>query len=218
MKLLKTTAVLLTLVFLNSCASAYKPVQPDALSYNSVHRENGITMEYQYDLLRKKYAKKEEKRDVRLVAVKIQNNTGTDIMFERDFTLTYENGKEPILMPRDRVFSSLKQQPATHLFYLLLTPITFQTTTTNSYGIQETSSSFPVGLIVGPALAGGNLIAASSANKKFKGQLEAYDLRGKVIPNGETVYGLIGIRADNYDALRIKIMQRNIVLQDPDKI
>jgi hypothetical protein len=34
-------------------------------------------------------------------------------------------------------------------------------------------------LIVGPGLAGGNMIAASSANKNFKNELMQFDLNGK---------------------------------------
>lgn len=207
MKFLRVTSFILTMLFLNSCASGYRKIEPSQVEYNSVHNEQGISMQYKYDLLRKKYSKKEQKKDVRLVAVKMTNNTGGDITFGRDFTLSYENGTEPVLMDRDKVFSSLKQHPASYLFYLLLTPAVFQTSTTNSYGVQETSSSFPIGLIVGPGLAGGNLIAAASANKKFKNELIEYDLQGKSIKNGETIYGLIGIRADNYDALKIKFLE-----------
>lgn len=204
MKFLKTAALLSLLIFLNSCASGYKTIGPSELAYNSVAKEEGLSMEYKYDLLRKKYAKKEKKKDVRLVAVKITNNTSKNLTFGEDFFLSYENGGQVLIMPTDKVFSSLKQHPATHLFYLLLSPLTLYTSNTNSYGYSETSSSFPIGLIIGPGLAAGNLIAASSANKKFKKELQEHQLQGKVIPKGETVYGLIGIRADNYDALELR--------------
>jgi hypothetical protein len=36
-------------------------------------------------------------------------------------------------------------------------------------------------LIVGSGLAGGNMIAASSANKNFKNELIQFDLNGKTI-------------------------------------
>jgi hypothetical protein len=78
-------------------------------------------------------------------------------------------------------------------------------TETNSYGYTETSSSFPIGLILGPGLAGGNMIAASSANKKFNTDLNDYDLNGKTIKKGETSYGLIGINSTNFDSIKIKM-------------
>lgn len=206
MKTFKITILLLSLILLNSCASGYRPIQPEQLPYNSQHQESGITLEYKYDLLRKKYAKKEEKKDVRLVAVKIENNSGRDLIFNKDFTITYDSGKAPVLLDRESLFSKLRQKPATHLFYLLLLPVNFQTTTTNDYGMQETTSSVPVGLILGPGLAAGNLIAASTANSKFKDDLATYDLSGQTIKNGETAYGLLGLRSDNYDALKINIL------------
>lgn len=207
MKIFKFAVLLLLPIFFNSCASGYRALGPSELNYNSEHMEQNLTVEYKYDLLRKKYAKKERKKDVRLVAIKVSNNTNRDLVFGEDFFLSYKNGGQVIVMSRKEIFSSLKQQPASHLAYLLLAPVSFNTYTTNSYGINETSSSFPIGLILGPGIAAGNIIAASSANKKFKNDLEEYDLQGKVIPKGKTVYGLIGIKSNNYDALEVHLEQ-----------
>lgn len=215
MRILKlTTLLLLFALFLNSCASRYQTIEPEQLMYNSINKEGEVSVEYKYDLLRKKYSKKEEKKDVRLVAVKITNNGDRDLVFGDDVRLSYANDNAISLLERDKLFSSLKQKPATHLFYLLLAPITLSTTTTNSQGITQTSSAFPAGLIVGPTLAGANLITAASANKKFKNDLMEYDMRGKVIPKGATVYGLVGIRADNYDALKIQISKPEKVTKE----
>ena len=76
--------------------------------------------------------------------------------------------------------------------------------TTNSNGQQQTSSSTPLGLVIGPGLAGGNIIAASSANKNFQNDLLENDIIGKVIKKGETVYGIIGIQSNNYDSIKVK--------------
>ena len=114
-------------------------------------------------------------------------------------------------MDNDQVFSNLKQHPATHLFYLLLTPLTVGSTKTNEYGAQEATSMFPIGVILGPALAGGNLYAASSANKKFKENLLENNLNGTVIKAGETKSGLVGIRSDSYHGLRLKFVSNPIV-------
>lgn len=214
MKILKLTTVLLGLLFLNSCASRYISIQPEQLMYNSINKEGDVSLEYKYDLLHKKYSKKEEKKEVRLVAVKITNNSDRDLVFGEDLRLTYANNNAISLLEREKVFSSLRQKPATHLFYLLLTPLTFSTTTTNSQGFSQTSSSFPAGLILGPTLAGANLFTASGANKKFKNDLLEYDMRGKLIPRGATVYGLVGIRADNYDALKVQLSTQQQVKKE----
>jgi hypothetical protein len=206
MRILKITLLFLSIISLTSCASGYKKIAPKAINYLSNNIDNGVKLEYKYDLLHKKYAKKEEKKGIKLVAVKITNESDKDIMFGKDTKLTFENGKEVFVMENDKVFKTLKQSPASYLFYLLLSPINFYTTkTTYNNGYQQSSSSsFPVGLILGPGIAGGNMLAASSANANFKSELMVYNINGTVIKVGETKYGLIGIKSDSFDALNIK--------------
>ena len=208
MRIFTLALLLLSIFSLTSCASGYKGIQPKTLNYLSNNEDSGIKMEYKYDLLNKKYEKKETKKGVKLVAVKITNQSETDVMFGRDIKLTYENGTEVMVMENDKVFKTLKQSPASYLFYLLLSPMNFYTsTTTSNGGYDETSSSssFPIGLILGPGLAGANMIAASSANSDFKSDLMVYNINGTVIKAGETKYGLIGIRSTSFDALKIKL-------------
>lgn len=215
MKTFKIAVLLLIPIIFGSCASGYRAIGPSELSFNSQHEVQDVSLEYKYDLLKKKYAKKEKKKDVRLVAVKITNNSNRDVVFGEDFFLSYKNGGQVLLMPTDDVFKSLKQHPTSYLAYLLLSPISIATTKTNSYGVTETSNPFPIGLILGPGIAAGNLIAASSANKKFRKDLREFDLHRKTIPKGKTVYGLIGIRANNYDALELRFDTPDVTPQ-PD--
>lgn len=201
MKIFRIALLVITLSAFASCASGYKRINPAGINYISTNVTEGVTLEYKYDLLDKKYEKKELKKGVKLVAVKITNNSDRDIMFGRDALLTYENGTELFVMENDRVFKTLKQKPATYLFYLLLTPLNLYTTDANG---QQTSST-PIGLILGPGLAGGNLIAASSANKKFKTEMLDYNINGTLIKKGETKYGLIGIKAESFESLKLEI-------------
>lgn len=205
MKLTKIIFLLSIPFLLNSCASRYKTIQPTTLNYISNNTLNGVTLEYKYDLLDKKYAKKETKKGIRLVAVKVKNNTEKDLVFGKDIKLNSENGNELYLLENERTFKSLKQSPTSYLFYLLLSPIQFFTTKTNSYGMTEQTSSTPIGLIIGPGLALGHMIVASNANKKFKTELNDYNINGKMIKKGETAFGLISFQSDNYDAIKIKV-------------
>lgn len=205
MRSIKITLILISIISLTSCASGYKMIEPTSINYVSTTESKGVKLEYKYDLLDKKYAKKEIKKGVKLVAVKITNGSDKDLMFGREIKLTYGNGTEIIAMENNKVFKTLKQKPATYLFYLLLTPLNAYTTSSNG-----SSSSFPVGLIVGPGLAGGNMIAAGSANKKFKTELLEYNINGTLIKKGETKYGLVGIRSDSFEALKIKVEQHEI--------
>jgi hypothetical protein len=202
MKLSKIGFLLAIIIILNSCASGYKIIDPNKLNYNSIDKKNGISLEYKYDLLNKKYAKKETKRGVKVVAIKITNNSDNDIVFGKDFKLAYENDSELIIMDNERVFTSLKQNSATYLLYLLLTPMTLNKTTTTGNRIE--TSSTPIGYVIGPGLALGNMIAAGSANTKFKNELLDFNLNGVTIKKGETKSGLIGIKSDSYDAIKIK--------------
>ena len=203
-KFFKISVLTLSVLFLNSCASGYKKIQPKTINFASRSENNSIVLEYKYDLLEKKYKKKELNNGLKLIAVKVTNNTSNDLVFGKDIRLTYENGNELNLLETNVVYKAIKQSPASYLWYLLLTPMQFQTTTTNSFGQQTSSSSTPIGLVIGPGLAGGNMIAASSANKNFQNDLTENDILGKVIKTGETVYGIVGIRSDNYDTIKVK--------------
>lgn len=206
MKIIRIALLFITLSAFASCASGYKKIEPRSINYISTSVTDRVTLEYKYDLLDKKYEKKELKKGVKLVAVKITNNSESDIMFGRDAVLTYENGNEIFVFENDKVFKTLKQKPATYLFYLLLTPLNLYTTGANG---QQTSST-PIGLVLGPGLAGGNLIAASSANKKFKRELLDYNINGTLIKKGETIYGLIGIEAESFESLRLEIKTHQV--------
>jgi hypothetical protein len=204
MKLSNLLLASASLLLLNSCASGYKNIEPKTLSYNSTNATNGVSLSYKYDLLDKKYKKKESKNDLKLVAVKITNTTDKDLVFGTDIKITTENGSEIFLLENDVVFKTIKQSPASYLWYLLLAPVKLYTTKQNSYGQLEQTSSTPIGLILGPGIAAGNMIAASSANAKFKNDLLNYNIVGQTIKKGETAYGMIGIKSNSYDSLKLK--------------
>lgn len=201
MRIIKIALLFVVIASLTSCASGYKMIEPEKINYVSTNVNDNVKLEYKYDLLDKKYAKKEVKKGVKLVAIKITNDSEKDIMFGRDAKLTYENGTEIYVMENTQVFKTLKQSPASYLWYLLLTPVNLYTTGSNG----EQTSSTPIGLIVGPGLAGGNMIAAGTANKKFKTEMLEYNINGTLIKKGETKYGLIGIKSDSFDSLKLKI-------------
>jgi len=200
MKIIKITILFIAISTLTNCASGYKMIEPKSINYVSTNETDNVKLEYKYELLDKKYAKKELKEGVKLVAIKITNNSEKDLMFGRDAKLTYENGTEIFVMENEKVFTSLKQSVASYLWYLLLTPINLYTAENG----QQTSST-PIGLVVGPGLAGGNMIAAGSANKKFKTEMLEYNINGTLIKKGETKYGLIGIKEDSFDSLKLKV-------------
>lgn len=192
--------LLLIIFFLGSCASGYQMINPPALNYLSNSTDKSVTLDYKYNLLPKKYAKKETKNNIRLVAVKITNNSGRDLIFAKDIKLTYGNGSEVVLIENEQVFKTLKQQTATYLLYLLLTPVSFNTTSNG-----QQTSSVPIGYGLGPGLTAINMITAGTANQKFKEELLNYNINGTTIKNGTTVYGLVGINSANFEGIKIKV-------------
>lgn len=205
MKLNKIALYITIVLFCTSCASGYKTINPQTINYLSTSEDDGVKLEYKYELLSKKYKKKELARGVRLIAVKITNNSNRDLVFGKDIKLNYDNGSEIYVMDNDKVFTSVKQRSATYLWYLLLTPMVFQTTETTTNGFTTETNSVPIGLVIGPGLTAGNMIAASSANKKLQSDLTTYNLNGLTIKSGETAAGLIGIRSDDYNSIKIKV-------------
>ncbi len=203
MKILKLVILLAFTIALTSCASRYKTINPKAINYISNNSDNGVSIQYKYDLLRKKYAKKEVKKGIKVISIKVTNSTENDLVFGKDIKLFYENENELVLMNKDEIFKNLKQKPATYLLYLLLTPVKLYKT---SYtGEQEVI--FPIGYVLGPGIAAANMITSSSSNNKFKTELLDYDITGTTIKKGETVYGLIGVRSDSFNAIKVKLNQ-----------
>lgn len=207
LKLIKSCVITLSAIAISSCASGYKNINPANVNYVSKNIDNNILFEYKHDLLEKKYRKNENKNKVKLIAVKITNNTAREIVFGHDVKLTFENGNEVIPIERDILFKRLKQSPASYLFYLLLAPVQIYETSSDSRGNYEQKAIFPIGLVAGTGLAGGNMIAASSANKKLKTELLQNDIMGRVILPGETIHGLVGLYSETYDAIKLKVKQ-----------
>lgn len=202
----KLTSFLLLFSFgllLSNCASGYQSINPKIISYASKNNSNEIILEYKYDLLQKKYKKKERKNDMRLIAVKLTNLSDRDLVCGKDLKFMYENGKPITPLETKAIFNETKQISGLYLLYLLLTPLQF-TVSTNANGVQD-NNSFPIGFFVGPGLAAGNMITANSSNRRYKKDLTDHNLLGKTIPKGETVYGLIGINSSNYDAITFKV-------------
>ena len=200
MKTQRIVLLLSSIFFLGSCASNYNVINPTTLNYLSKSSDKSVSLDYKYNLLSGKYAKKETQNNIRLLAVKITNNSGRDLVFGKDIKLIYGNGSEVTIVDNDRVFSQLKQQSGYYIFYLLLTPLKL---TTTSNGNQ--TSSIPLGYAVGPGIAGGNMLVAGSANSKFKEELLKYQVMGTTIKNGTTVYGLVGTNSSSFESIKIKV-------------
>lgn len=193
--------IALLLVF-TSCAASYKSINPESVRYNSSPESDGISLSYQADVLgsagNKKLAKKEDKFDVRVVAIKVTNNTGKHLNFSEDIDLLVGQRVVKSLHPKE-VTSKVKQSTPSYLLYLLLTPL--KLTVAN----EEEISNYNIGYAVGPGLTAINMGIAAGANKNLTEELTSYDLYNRVIPSGETVYGLIGLSNYNFGNISLRL-------------
>ena len=62
MRIIKITLLFIVIFTLTNCASSYKMIEPKFINYASTHKTDNVKLEYKYDLLDKKYAKKELKK------------------------------------------------------------------------------------------------------------------------------------------------------------
>jgi hypothetical protein len=205
MKIFRIIALLSIVLSLTCCDSAYHEINPVSLNYRSGNSADSVALQYKYDVLSGKYARNESRQGIKIVALKITNKTDRDLVFGRDLVLVYENGFPVNVSRAGDGFKILKQHPATYLWYLLLTPLNIYTTEYDSRGFEEYTNSFPIGLIAGPALSIGNMVAAGTANRKFKSELGRNELMGATIEKGETTTGLITINNPSYDALELQL-------------
>ncbi|WP_196888344.1 hypothetical protein [Aureivirga sp. CE67] len=205
MKLIKSTILVLAAsILFTSCASKYELIKPKTLNYSNVSIDKGVSVSYKYNLLDKRYAKKEEKKGVKIVAIEIKNNSGKDLVLGKNFELEYSNGKKLYTINNMEAYKMVKQSTAIYSLYFLLSFLKFEVTKTTPNEIKK--DSYPVGLIVGPGIAVGNMVASSNANGKFEKEMMEYDLTNAVIKKGETKYGLISVISDDYQEIVGKII------------
>ncbi|WP_017731833.1 hypothetical protein [Nafulsella turpanensis] len=190
-------------LFSTGCASSYHSTHPPSNYFNSTENTDELAFSYRYDVLRekgnKKYAKKEDKKGLRVVAVKITNNTERPLFFPEDFEITSGHQSVYLLEP-DYIHSKLKQGVPIYLLYLLLTPMKLYTS--NNTGDVTTTE---IGYVLGPGITALNMGMAANANNKFKRELLEYNLANQVIEVGETVYGIIGFQSIGYAPLKLKL-------------
>ncbi|MEM0992348.1 MAG: hypothetical protein AAGI49_04885, partial [Bacteroidota bacterium] len=65
-------------ILVASCATSYRKIEPNTVKYTAANEDQNIQFGYRYDLLQtkgnKRYANKESKRGIQVVAVEITNN------------------------------------------------------------------------------------------------------------------------------------------------
>jgi hypothetical protein len=194
----------LALMLLSSCAASFTSLNPKSFYYSNTTITDSVKLSYKYNVLtergNKKYAKKELKMGVKITAIKIVNNGNETLKYGENFKFV-SGDKDVIPLDPLTTFQKVKQKTTSHLWYLLMLPLQLNIVTPTS------KDSYPIGLVVGPGLAIGNLLYASSSNSKFKEELLQYDVLGKDIKPGETGTFLLSFQNVEFGPLGIKMMK-----------
>jgi hypothetical protein len=210
--------VLCIAVLLSGCAGSYRTINPESLPYQQQqsNTDAAVQVGYHYNILtelgNKKFARKEKKKNLNLVAVKITNNTDRTLIFGKDIFLRSE-GQLVSPVSYMRTFRTLKHKTPLFLLYLPLIHLNVTTVEQTHSGYKQ--RFYPVGLIVGPILSFGNMLKAHSNNKKFLKELKAHKLQDKEIQPGETVYGLIGVQKSTFAPIEVEMrVKGDKIVQD----
>lgn len=198
------------LLMFSGCASTYKPIVPKRVNYAAHELSEGLSFSYRYDVLsesgNKKYAKREKKNSIKLVAVRLTNNSGSVINVSRDVSF-FVGDSEIIPCSPDIVKNELKQGVAVYLLYLLLTPMNLYTYSNESsyYGNTTETKTYRIGLILGPGISIGNMAVAGTAIGLFGEELNSNYIMNQNIQPGETVYGFVGFKNIGYNPIKVEL-------------
>jgi hypothetical protein len=196
---IRVVSFILMASILLSCAGSYKVINPQSLTYGSKSEADGISYSYQHNVLantgNKKYAKRELKRPVKLLAVEFTNSTDHEINFRSDVKIFM--GDRQVLPMEPSVIHQQLRQPAGLYMLWSLVWLTISKCENEDCSV----TPIPIGLLIGI----GNTSAASTANKKFLAELNATNILDRKIAPGETVKGLIGITSDTSGSISLKL-------------
>lgn len=193
MKKISNLVLLLIVLLFSNCASYYRVVNPDKINFppasNTVER---IDLTYRYDVLKdagnKKYVNSEHNKNVRIIAVKLTNNTDTTINISNDITFFCGSTKVRLLSPLE---TKTKIQQSWYAYGLYVVPCLI--------------TLAPLDIIVFGGIGVGNMIVAGNANKKLLSELIMYDITNKELKKGESTVGLIGIETTYSDPITVKL-------------
>jgi len=206
MSKIKYLSVVIILFMVSSCAMYYRPIAPERLNYNIRDKYDDIEISYRYDVLKergnKKMAKKELNGDVKIIALKITNNSDSVIKIGED--AEFYSGITPIYpLDPNVIKNNVKQSVFGYSFYFLgvLGGTTFSVN-------GNVVSQFPYNKILFSAIAIGNMLVANKANNDLLKELVTYDIMYKEIKPGETVYGIIGIKDRSFIPITLKMINK----------
>jgi hypothetical protein len=182
-----------------SCATSYKPINPQKLYFNSATVGDNLNYATRSNVLaeagNERYAKKEIKNSVRLIAVQVVNKSDRDIVLRKDARF-YLGDKVVFPIEPEQLKNQVKQPAGLYMLWSLLWVVVVKCENDDC-----TAIPIPLGVLIGA----GNTSKASKANKALLHELEQNNILDKTIHPGEAVTGLIGVASTGDTALRIEL-------------
>ncbi|MFA6581459.1 MAG: hypothetical protein WCS79_06620, partial [Paludibacter sp.] len=124
MKGIFNLSIVLVILLFSSCATIYHSINPDKINYPAaVKTTEKLDLSYRYDVLRdaggnKKYMNKEIKNDIRIVAVKLTNNSDSTIFIAKDVLFYCGDAKIRLMSPME-IKSKIQQTWPAYGLYLI---------------------------------------------------------------------------------------------------
>jgi len=202
---IKLFFILIILFFITGCAYMYSPVQLSKVNYiKNVDTVQKISVIYSKNNVlkeagNKKLQKKAYRKKIYPLVLKVINNTDKDINFDSLKIEVFNDYSATDLIPLIKGYRKLKQQSLTYLFYSLGGILSFGVSPS---GVQMTKI-YP--LIIFPAISATNISIATISNQKLKNDLNFNVLYGKNIPANSELNGIIFIKTNEIQDIKIRI-------------
>ena len=197
-------AIIVLASLITGCATSYKPIILENMTYQRVQSDEKYTIEVANDLLlvsnNPRYQKYAQASNLKLYSVKVTNNTDKPITITYDnFVATSGQGRLPLAQLEGSV-TSLKQPGAIYLLWGLLW-ISF--CSGGGDGEDPSCVPIPIGLVIGLM----NWGTASSSNSRIQSDLISQALIGQTIQPGQQVAGVVGLHSSSGVSVQFSIVQ-----------
>ena len=187
------------------CASTYKPLNPQSLSYSNEQVIDKLKFAYNdkaFEQTRnRKYIRKAVRKQVNIVAVRITNASNTSINIKSDLVLKADQAKLICIQP-ENVKRLLRQH--SFLYFLGMCGISIVSTSASTvvyFGIYPFNAVYVLP----------NFIVAASANKNFLEELSFYNIESMEVPAYSVRYGILSYYAPVKRNIHVTQFQNMII-------
>lgn len=197
------TQLFLLITLFTSCARTYHTISPALYNFdNKKSLTENINVSYMHDVQQlndnKPYARKERKKDIKLVAIKVENLSDTTItLTSSNFFIKTGSGRDiPIISPNEYT-KKIRQYSETFILFYGLAGAGIIAEETPEGDVNTKFYYNPI-----PGLIGlGNAIFAATSNSKQTKNIASNSIFNKPIQPNSSIYGLIPIQDHTYSEL-----------------